>query len=137
MLLWEDDRPAWEGSEPGLAGSSCQERWRRGAEEHVALRGRGWETVGMRWAGRWPLLLWRTQGPRGLGWVGGSLMTHVSCALGHSSLRASLSSLGSRAWGEEKMKRDVEEPRTVPGTQRGSIIRVSLRGTGTLQRPLL
>lgn len=55
MLLWEDDRPAWEGSEPGLAGSSCQERWRRGAEEHVALRGRGWETVGMRWAGRWPL----------------------------------------------------------------------------------
>lgn len=35
------------------------------------------------------------------------------------------------------MKQDVEEPRTVPGTERGSIIRVSLRGTGTLQRPLL
>ena len=35
------------------------------------------------------------------------------------------------------MKRDVEEPRNVPGTERGSIIPVSLRGTGTLQRPFL
>jgi len=54
-MLWEDGRPAREGSEPGRARSSCQERWRRGEEEHVVLRGRGWETVGVRWAGRWPL----------------------------------------------------------------------------------
>lgn len=79
----------------------------------------------------------RTQGSRGLGWVGGSCVGHISSALGHSSLRASLSSLRSWAWGEEKVKRDMEEPRTVPGTETGSIICVSLRGTGTLQRPLL
>ena len=35
------------------------------------------------------------------------------------------------------MKRDMEEPRAVPGTETGSIICVSLRGTGTLQTPLL
>ena len=34
------------------------------------------------------------------------------------------------------MKRDVEEPRNVPGTERGSIIGVSVCRTGTLQRPL-
>ena len=79
----------------------------------------------------------RTRGTRGLEWVGGSCMGHVSCTLGHSSLKASLSSLRSWAWGKEKMKRDMEEPRAVPGTERGSIICVSLRGTGTLQTPLL
>ena len=79
----------------------------------------------------------RTRGSKRLGWMGESCMGHVSCTLGHSSLRALLSSLRSWAWGEEKMKRDMEEPRTVPGTEKRSIICVSLRGTGTLQRPLL
>ena len=68
LQLWEDGRPAWEGSEPGPARSSCQGRWRRGAEERVALRGRGREIVGMRWGGRWPL---RRGEPRALGgWDG-------------------------------------------------------------------
>lgn len=81
------------------------------------LRGRGLETLGMRWAGVEGLSLTKDPKPQGLGQVQGSQAGQDSCPFGQSSLRASVSSLVTWAWREEKMKQHMEGPRTVPGPE--------------------
>ena len=103
-----------------------------GVRGEGVLRGRGLETIGRRWAGVGGLSVTKDPKPQGLGRVGGSQAGQDSCPFGQSSLRASVSSPVTWAWREEKIKWHMEGPRTVPGPEGGSIISVSLRGTGNL-----